>query len=68
MAFYALGRESELLHFIQKAKARRPAATYPAPTASTVNVGRYYLATDPADWASLGSLATTETATLAAIS
>lgn len=63
MAFFALGQESELLHFVQKAKARRPAATYPAPTKNTV--GRYYLATDPEDWPVLGSLATCDTLTLA---
>lgn len=63
---YALGHQSELLHFIRRAQERRPGATYPAPTLNAT--GRYYLSIDSQDWMVLGSLMTVETLTLANIS
>ena len=62
---YAIGQQSELLHFIRRAQERRPGATYPAPTLNTI--GRYYLSVDAQDWMVLGSLMTVETLTLANI-
>lgn len=63
---YLVGQQSELLYFIDRAKARRPGATYAAPAVNTV--GRYTLQLDPLDWGLIGSLFVADTATKAAVS
>lgn len=63
---YAVGTQAELLHFIDRAKKRRPEAVYAAPAKNTI--GHYVTPVEAADSILMGSLFIVETTQLAAIS